>query len=69
MKPTTLPELAQRRRMTLGRAAAEVLAAAGEIPRRYPAVIRRQKIPDALLRQARYWYQNDHLTGPRAQLP
>lgn len=76
MKTTSLIDLASRRGMTLGRAAAEVLRSAGQMVHCYPVVVRRQPIPVRLLRQARWYHQRptrwsgySPMNGPRRPLP
>lgn len=69
MKTTSLRQVAADRKMTLFRAAAEVMFAAGLGQRVYPVVIRRQRIPARLLDQARFVLDYRPLAGPRKALP
>jgi|TARA_E500000318_G_scaffold15861_1_gene16247 hypothetical protein len=52
MKTESIQEVAKKYNCTLSRAAIELLCAAGQSERRYPAVIRKQKISDKLIFKA-----------------
>lgn len=76
MKTNSILDVARDYNCTLTRACYEILTAAGKLPRRYPAIIRRQPIPPALIRQARWhqgrvikWSGYSPINGPVGNLP